>query len=232
MGEKLSWNDIKVRYDRWWVYLTNYNLDEGRAEPDFGVVRLKARSRTKLDRLIAESGIEGGLVTFIGRPRGHKNAQPARGVLDVPPPLPNDAILAIEVMQVEMIMHRFFDDVTRYYLYDRQAKVGIEITYLEKDCGRHDVWKTTVLDNNDVRTLEMFLAGRAKPFAGTNEEIRSYPTVSGFRARWIDPLEYGRLRSRLTQLAEAQQRHEEAKRTLRDGFDWLRELGYFPGRRP
>lgn len=51
--------------------------------------------------------------------------------------------------------------------------------------------------------------------------------MSGLKAKVIDPVEYARLRERLSALAAACLSHEEVKLAFRNGFDWVLEARLF-----
>lgn len=51
MSEKLSWEQIKERYNEEWVELIDYDWPDEDIDPKAGVVRVHAKTRKEFDRL-------------------------------------------------------------------------------------------------------------------------------------------------------------------------------------
>jgi len=67
MGEKLSWDEIKKRYDQQWVELIDYDWPDEDAQPKSGSVRVHAQSRKEFDRLINEDPPADSALVFVGQ---------------------------------------------------------------------------------------------------------------------------------------------------------------------
>jgi len=62
----LSWDQIKLRYDKQWVHLVNFDWDEGMPYPTAGIVHVHADSRKEFNKLILESDPVSGARIFVG----------------------------------------------------------------------------------------------------------------------------------------------------------------------
>ena len=63
---KLSWSEIKERYDQQWVHLVDYEWEEGEPYPTAGVVHLHARTRKEFDRVMLSSEPISGARIYVG----------------------------------------------------------------------------------------------------------------------------------------------------------------------
>jgi hypothetical protein len=67
MAEKLSWEEIKIRYHQQWVELVDYDWPDSESDPHSGVVRVHARSRKEFDKLAAKEAPSDSAYVFVGR---------------------------------------------------------------------------------------------------------------------------------------------------------------------
>lgn len=67
MGEKLSWEEIKKRYDQQWVELIDCDWPDSESDPHSGVVRVHASSRKEFDKLAANEAPSDSAYVFVGR---------------------------------------------------------------------------------------------------------------------------------------------------------------------
>lgn len=64
--EKLSWDQIKARYNRQWVHLVDFDWEEGMPYPTAGAVHLHANSRKEFNKLIMENDPVSGARIYVG----------------------------------------------------------------------------------------------------------------------------------------------------------------------
>lgn len=64
--EKLSWEQIRERYDGEWVELIDYVWDEGEPYPAEGAVRTHAASRKEFNSLVLGQPPAGAARLFVG----------------------------------------------------------------------------------------------------------------------------------------------------------------------
>lgn len=64
--ERLSWDQIKVRYDKQWVHLIDFDWEEGMPYPSSGTVHVHANSRREFNKLIMENDPVSGARIFVG----------------------------------------------------------------------------------------------------------------------------------------------------------------------
>lgn len=80
METKLTWGEIRQRYDQEWVLLDDCDWPEEEIDPRSGIVRLHARTREEFDRLIAEkAGPFDSAIVFVGEPEGCADIVVTRG---------------------------------------------------------------------------------------------------------------------------------------------------------
>ena len=80
MGEKLSWEEIKSRYDQEWVELVDYDWPEEDPHPRAGIVRVHAKERSKFDDLADVDPPNDSAYIFVGRaPRTSTDVVITRG---------------------------------------------------------------------------------------------------------------------------------------------------------
>lgn len=80
METKLTWEEIKKRYDQEWILLDDFDWDEEDEFPKAGVVAVHAKERREFDRLIAARapGFDSALI-FVGEPKNPGNEITTRG---------------------------------------------------------------------------------------------------------------------------------------------------------
>lgn len=66
MAEKLTWEEIKQRYDGEWVELIDFEWDETQPDPQAGIVRFHARDAKEFHRLIKENPIVDAALVYVG----------------------------------------------------------------------------------------------------------------------------------------------------------------------
>jgi hypothetical protein len=64
--ERLTWDEIRRRYDGEWVELVDYVWDEGEPYPVEGMVRTHSPSRKEFNRLVLERPPAGAARLFVG----------------------------------------------------------------------------------------------------------------------------------------------------------------------
>jgi hypothetical protein len=69
MAEKLTWEEIKQRYDQEWVELTEFDWPDTETHPLNGSVRVHARTRKEFDRLILENPPDMSALVYVGVPK-------------------------------------------------------------------------------------------------------------------------------------------------------------------
>lgn len=80
MSERLSWEDIKTRYDQEWVELVDYDWPEEDPYPRAGIVRVHAKERSKFDDLADIDPPKDSAYVFVGRtPRSLTDVVITRG---------------------------------------------------------------------------------------------------------------------------------------------------------
>ena len=69
MNEKLTWEEIKNRYDQEWILLDDFDWPEEEIDPHAGVVRFHAKDRTEFDKFLGslKSGFNSAII-FVGIP--------------------------------------------------------------------------------------------------------------------------------------------------------------------
>jgi len=72
MAEKLSWEEIKRKYDKQWVELVDYDWPDEEVYPRAGIVRIHACSRKEFDDLADVDPPKDSAYIFVGRraPKG------------------------------------------------------------------------------------------------------------------------------------------------------------------
>jgi len=71
--KKLSWEEIKQRFDREWVELVDYEWEDTKLYPSSGVVRVHAKNRKEFDRLILQNPPEDSALVFVGKRKRPEN---------------------------------------------------------------------------------------------------------------------------------------------------------------
>ncbi len=69
MSEKLSWEEIKKRYDGEWVELVECTWEETKSHPTCGVVRVHATTRKEFDKLSLENPVDDFAILYVGTPK-------------------------------------------------------------------------------------------------------------------------------------------------------------------
>ncbi len=72
MPEKLTWNEIKQKYDGEWVQLVDYDWDDSEPYPSAGVVSVHAPTRKQFDQLSKESSAYDAARVYVGEPKRHE----------------------------------------------------------------------------------------------------------------------------------------------------------------
>ena len=67
MSEKLSWEEIKQRFDREWVELVNYEWSDPEEYPQAGVVRVHAKTRAVFNEAVAKLPPADSAILFVGK---------------------------------------------------------------------------------------------------------------------------------------------------------------------
>jgi hypothetical protein len=66
MMEKLSWDEIKRKYDQQWVELVDYDWPDEGPDPKAGIVRVHAKTREEFDRLTDIDPPRDSAYVFVG----------------------------------------------------------------------------------------------------------------------------------------------------------------------
>lgn len=67
MEEKLTWGEIKERYNGEWVELIDVDWDDFEQNPRTGVVRLHAKKRRELHELIMRDPVDSSAIVYVGK---------------------------------------------------------------------------------------------------------------------------------------------------------------------
>ncbi len=68
MEKKLTWQEIKERFDQEWVQLIDYDWPEGEPFPSAGVVQFHASDRKEFDTLSRQNPVDDAACVFVGKP--------------------------------------------------------------------------------------------------------------------------------------------------------------------
>ena len=79
MEKKLSWEEIKERYDREWVELVDYDWPDEEPNPRAGVVRVHAKTRKEFDDLADIDPPFDSAYVFVGKPKRNEEVVVTRG---------------------------------------------------------------------------------------------------------------------------------------------------------
>jgi hypothetical protein len=71
MTEKLTWAEIKQRYDGQWVQLVDYDWDDSEPYPSSGIVTVHAPTRKEFDQLTKQSSDYDAARLYVGEPKRH-----------------------------------------------------------------------------------------------------------------------------------------------------------------
>ena len=63
---KLTWDQIRKKYDGQWVHLIDYDWDDGAPYPTAGVVHIHAKTRKEFNQLIMSSERISGARIYVG----------------------------------------------------------------------------------------------------------------------------------------------------------------------
>lgn len=67
MEKKLSWDEIKTRYDQEWVELIDYDWPEEDVHPRSGVVKAHSKDRAEFYRMAAKDTPVDSAILFVGK---------------------------------------------------------------------------------------------------------------------------------------------------------------------
>jgi hypothetical protein len=66
MSEKLTWDEIKKKYDGEWVELVDFDWDETEADPQSGVVRVHSKDKKEFHQLILDRPDCEAAIVYVG----------------------------------------------------------------------------------------------------------------------------------------------------------------------
>lgn len=66
MTEKLTWDEIKQRYDGEWVQLIEHEWDKTEPDPQSGVVRVHSKDAKEFHRLVKQDPVKRSAILFVG----------------------------------------------------------------------------------------------------------------------------------------------------------------------
>lgn len=67
MGEKLNWEEIKIKYDNHWVQLIDYDWDKSEPDPKNGVVHVHSKDAKEFHRLVKDHPVKRSAILFVGK---------------------------------------------------------------------------------------------------------------------------------------------------------------------
>ena len=65
-SEKLSWEEIKTRYDQEWVELVDFEWDMTEPDPKAGVVRVHAKDKKEFHSMIMQNRPGRSAIVYVG----------------------------------------------------------------------------------------------------------------------------------------------------------------------
>ena len=75
MNERLSWSEIRNRYDGEWIELVDFDWDDSEPDPTAGVIRVHSKDRKEFDKLISQGREKESAILYVGKlldfPEGH-----------------------------------------------------------------------------------------------------------------------------------------------------------------
>lgn len=71
--EKLTWEEIRKKFDKEWVHLVEFDWIDGEPYPKSGVVRIHAKTRKDFDDLMLAGEPISGARLFVGNVEGNED---------------------------------------------------------------------------------------------------------------------------------------------------------------